>query len=118
MQDASPDIRTQVWEWYHRLLLSPDIERIRKLLVRYDLFKGSLPVPRDIVECGVLKGAGSLYWLKLLHSYAPGGAKRVMGFDAFCGSRRIIAGDYVAASRIPDFTSASYLDTYAGTKSA
>jgi hypothetical protein len=73
----------QIWTFYHGLILSPDIERIRKLLVRYELFKMSVDVPGDIVECGVFKGVGLLYWLKLLRIYAPGAQKRVIGFDTF-----------------------------------
>ena len=72
-----------LWDSYNTLLLSPDIDRIRKLLVRYELFKMSLKIPGDIVECGVFKGAGWMYWLKLLNIYEPGGQKRVIGFDTF-----------------------------------
>jgi SAM-dependent methyltransferase len=35
------------------------------------------------VECGVFKGAGWMYWLKLLDLYARGEQKRVVGFDTF-----------------------------------
>jgi len=72
-----------LWDSYHTLLLSPDIDRIRKLLVRYELFKISLEIPGDIVECGVFKGVGWMYWLKLLDLYARGEQKRVVGFDTF-----------------------------------
>jgi hypothetical protein len=43
----------------------------------------TLDVPGDIVECGVFKGAGWMYWLKLLDLYARGEQKRVVGFDTF-----------------------------------
>jgi hypothetical protein len=72
-----------LWDSYNTLLLSPDIDRIRKLLVRYELFKMSLEIPGDIVECGVFKGTGWMYWLKLLDLYARGEQKRVVGFDTF-----------------------------------
>lgn len=72
-----------LWDFYNGLLLGPDVERIRKLLVRYDLFRLSLDVPGDIVECGVFKGAGVMYWLKLLEIYAPAARKKVIGFDTF-----------------------------------
>lgn len=72
-----------LWDAYNTLLLSPDTDRVRKLLVRYDLFKMSLSVPGDIVECGVFKGTGWMYWLKLLDLYARGEQKRVIGFDTF-----------------------------------
>lgn len=73
----------ELWNSYNTLLLSPDIERIRKLLVRYELFNLTLDIPGDIVECGVFKGAGLMYWLKLLNLYARGEQKRVVGFDTF-----------------------------------
>lgn len=72
-----------IWDAYNLLLLSPDVERIRKLLVRYELFKLTLDVPGDIVECGVFKGVGLMYWLKLLSIFLPGSRKRVVGFDTF-----------------------------------
>ena len=95
----------QLWDFYNGLLMSPDVERIRKLLVRYDLFRLSLDIPGDVVECGVFKGAGLMYWLKLLHIFSSGSTKRVVGFDTF-GSfadslldyERKTAGAYVTAS--------------------
>ena len=47
------------------------------------LVRQSLCVPGDIVECGVFKGVGAMYWAKLLAIYAPGSRKRVIGFDTF-----------------------------------
>ena len=73
----------QIWDFYNGLLLSPDVDRVRKLVVRYELFKKSLQVPGDIIECGVFKGVGFMYWLKLLAIYAPASTKRVIGFDTF-----------------------------------
>ena len=72
-----------LWNSYNHLMLSGDTSRIRKLIVRYELLKMSLDVPGDIVECGVFKGAGFMYWLKLLDLYARGEQKKVVGFDTF-----------------------------------
>ncbi len=72
-----------LWDSYNNLLLSPDITRIRKLMVRYDLFKLSLDIPGDILECGVFKGAGLFYWAKLLEIYSNNSVKNVIGFDTF-----------------------------------
>lgn len=79
-RDSKP---TTPWDAYNELLLGPDVERIRKLLVRYDLLRMVLDRPGDIVEAGVFKGAGLMYWLKLLEIYAPGSNRRVVGFDTF-----------------------------------
>ena len=81
MEKANNEIN--LWDSYNNLLLSTDTSRIRKLLVRYELFKKTLDVPGDIIECGVFKGSGWMYWLKLLELYAKGEQKRVIGFDTF-----------------------------------
>ncbi len=103
MSDA--DAEAQVWDAYNLLLLGPDVDRIRKLLVRYELAKTALEVPGDIVECGVFKGAGCLYWLKLLHVLEPGSLRRVIGFDTFTefapsqrDDERAAIADFVASS--------------------
>jgi hypothetical protein len=75
----------KLWESFNNLLMSNDVDRIRKLLSRYELFKKTLDVPGSIVECGVFKGSGWFYWLKLLSIFAPGERKFVYGFDTFSG---------------------------------
>ena len=77
------DENMNLWNSYNNLLLGNDISRIRKLLVRYELFKKTLNIPGDIVECGVFKGSGFMYWLKLLKIYSHNSQKRVLGFDTF-----------------------------------
>ena len=82
--DGDPNARDEeLWRSYNSLLLSPDRSRLRKLLVRYRLFAMSLDVPGDVVECGVFKGAGLMYWAKLIEIFAPNSRKRVVGFDVF-----------------------------------
>lgn len=84
MSDSTENIdEDALWAYYNGLLLSPDVDRIRKLIVRYELFKKSLSVPGDIVECGVFKGVGFMYWLKLLSIFLPASTKKVIGFDTF-----------------------------------
>lgn len=73
----------ELWEAYNSLIISTETMRIQKLLARYELFKMTLDIPGDIVECGVFKGAGWMYWLKLLNMYAYGEQKKVIGFDTF-----------------------------------
>ena len=75
----------KLWESYNNLLISNDIDRVRKLITRYELFKKTLDIPGSIAECGVFKGAGWFYWLKLLNIYASGERKFVYGFDTFKG---------------------------------
>ena len=52
-----------IWENYNNLLLSEDITRIRKILARYELFKKTINIPGDVVECGVFKGVSKFYVL-------------------------------------------------------
>jgi hypothetical protein len=72
-----------IWDAYNLLLTSPDRERLRKLIARYELFRMTLELPGDIVEAGVFKGTGLLTFLKLLAIHCPGSRKRVIGFDLF-----------------------------------
>lgn len=70
-------------ESYNDFLLSNDTDRLRKIFVREEIFRRTLKVPGDIVECGVFKGTGLLTWLKLRHIFIPNSIKRVVGFDTF-----------------------------------
>lgn len=87
----------ELWEHYNGLLLSPDTGRVRKLIVRYELFKQAMEVPGDVLECGVFKGAGLFYWLKLIKIFAPESKRRAIGFDTF-GSFADTLLDYEKAS--------------------
>lgn len=73
----------EIWDAYNSLLLGPDVDRLRKILVRAHLFQQTLTVPGDVVECGVFKGSSLMLFLKMLHIFAAGSAKRVIGFDMF-----------------------------------
>ncbi len=72
-----------LWDSYNTLLLSKDTDRIKKLIARYEIFKKAIKVPGDIVECGVFKGAGYMYWLKLIKLFANEEQRTVVGFDTF-----------------------------------
>tara|TARA_E500000178_G_scaffold248008_1_gene244577 strand:- start:145 stop:801 length:657 start_codon:yes stop_codon:yes gene_type:complete len=76
---------SNIWDSYNDLLLSEDISRIRKILSRYELFKKTLNIPGDIVECGVFKGVSFMFWLKCLKIFSPNSQKKVVGFDMFSG---------------------------------
>lgn len=72
-----------IWNSYNNLLISDDITRVQKLITRYELFKLTENVPGDIIECGVFKGAGLFFWLKLLVINNLHYSKKVIGFDTF-----------------------------------
>lgn len=72
-----------IFDAYNFLLESDDISRIQKIITRYEFFKKTLDIPGDIIECGVFKGTGHIYWLKLLKIYDLYSSKKVIGFDTF-----------------------------------
>lgn len=73
------------WELYNQFSLWGDFDRFTKMLARYELFKLIVDKPGDIVEGGVLKGAGLLYWAKLIEIFNPQSRRKVVGFDTFEG---------------------------------
>ena len=73
------------WDAYNDLLLHGDVDRFTKLLARYELYRMVIELPGDIVEGGVFKGAGLLYWAKLIEIFNPRTSRRVIGFDTFQG---------------------------------
>ena len=88
IRDSSPvpaASEDAIWDAYNLLLGGPDVERIRKMLTRYEFFRRTLELPGDIVEAGVFKGTCLMYFLKLLEIHSPGSIKRVVGFDLFEG---------------------------------
>ena len=73
----------EIFDAYNFLLESNDVDRIKKILVRYELYKLSQNIPGDIIECGVFKGTGHIFWLKLLKIFDNNSLKKVVGFDTF-----------------------------------
>ena len=73
----------KIFNSYNNLIESSDIERLKKIICRYELYKISKDIPGDIFECGVFKGTGHIFWLKLLKIFEPNSIKQVVGFDTF-----------------------------------
>ena len=73
------------WDSYNNFLLHGTLDRFTKILARYELFKRVIDLPGDIVEGGVFKGTGLLYWAKLIQVFNPLSYRRVIGFDTFEG---------------------------------
>ncbi|MGA2184406.1 MAG: TylF/MycF/NovP-related O-methyltransferase [Bryobacteraceae bacterium] len=71
------------WESFNDFLLYGATDRFAKILSRYELFKRVAGVPGDIVECGVFKGTGVLFWAKLIQIFHPLSLRKVVGFDTF-----------------------------------
>lgn len=73
------------WDSYNDFLLRGSLDRFTKILARYELFKMVMEIPGDIVEGGVFKGTGVLYWAKLIQVFNPLSVRKVVGFDTFEG---------------------------------
>ena len=70
---------------YNAFLFEGTLDRFTKILVRYELYKMIADLPGDIVECGVFRGQGLLYWAKLIQIFNPLSPRKVIGFDTFAG---------------------------------
>jgi len=74
---------------YDEFLARTDIDRLQKIIARYELYKMVMDVPGDIVECGVFKGSGLYTWAKLMRLFRPHNDVRIVGFDFFESDRSI-----------------------------
>ncbi|MCF3609397.1 TylF/MycF family methyltransferase [Planktothrix agardhii 1033] len=74
---------------YDEFLSSTSIDRLQKILARYELFKMAMNVPGDIVECGVFKGSGIYTLAKLHRLFKPNNEIKIVGFDYFEETRNI-----------------------------
>ena len=70
---------SDTWTIFNSYFLGDDIHRLRKFLVKHNLFKETLELPGNIVELGVFKGVGLSQLLKLREIYIPGSEKKVYG---------------------------------------
>ena len=57
--------------------------RLAKLLAHYDLYKMIVPLPGQIVECGVYKGASLLRFATFREILESPYSRKIVGFDAF-----------------------------------
>lgn len=57
--------------------------RISKALAHYELYKKSLGLPGEIVECGVFKGVSLVRWAMFRELFEHARARKIIGFDTF-----------------------------------
>jgi len=86
--------KKEIWDSYNELLMKGKLDRFTKMFARYELFKRVVDLPGHIIECGVLKGAGVLYWAKLIQIFNPLSIRKVIGFDTFRGYPETTKYDY------------------------
>lgn len=71
------------FEYENNFYLSCDVSRMSKLITHYELFKMSLNIPGEIVECGVFKGASLSKWIRFRNIISNNRSKKIIGFDIF-----------------------------------
>lgn len=74
---------------YDDFLAKTSIDRLQKILARYELYKMAMAVPGNIVECGVMRGSGIYTWAKLQRIFKPNNEQKIIGFDFFEKNRNI-----------------------------
>ena len=73
---------------YDQFLRETNVDRLQKIIAKYELFKKIINVPGDICECGVFRGSGIFTWVKLMMIFKPNNNFKVVGFDLF-GSNKV-----------------------------
>jgi hypothetical protein len=77
-------INTQdLYDNFNQFIFSNNTNLLAKLLFRAEIFKKTIGIPGDILECGIFKGSGISSWSKIRKIFAPNSFKRVIGFDFF-----------------------------------
>ncbi len=68
---------------YNSFVQNVSVDRLQKILTRYEQMKMIENVPGDIVECGVFKGTGFYTFAKLCRIMMPNSGRKLIGFDLF-----------------------------------
>jgi hypothetical protein len=71
------------FEYENNFYLSSNVNRMAKIMAHYDLFKQTIDLPGDIVECGVFKGASFVRFAAFRELLCNPASKKLIGFDAF-----------------------------------
>ena len=73
----------KAFEYENNFYLSCDITRISKILAQYELFKKTINLPGEIIECGVFKGASFCRFAMFRELFGITQSKKLIGFDTF-----------------------------------
>jgi|TARA_B100000315_G_scaffold245396_1_gene271212 hypothetical protein len=74
---------TKKFEYENGFYLTSDITRIGKLLSQYELYKKTVNLPGDIIECGVFKGASLIRLASFRDLLESTYSRKIIGFDTF-----------------------------------
>ena len=73
----------EIFNAYNYLIESNDLERLKKIIVRYELYKLSQEIPGDIIECGVFKGTSFSRFAMLRELFGNPKNNKLIAFDVF-----------------------------------
>lgn len=82
-------IQKSSFDFYDEFLAKTAVDRLQKILSRYEMLKMTTEIPGDIVECGVFKGSGIYTLAKLLRLLMQNQGKKIIGFDFFEAPRSV-----------------------------
>ena len=71
------------WDYENGFYLTCGTQRLSKFMAHCELFKRTIDLPGEIVECGVFKGVSLMRWAHLRSMLCHDSAKRIIGFDTF-----------------------------------
>ena len=71
------------FDYENAYMLSAPVERIGKLVSRFELFNKIKAIPGEIIECGVFKGSSLSQFVKLRALYGHSSSKKIIAFDTF-----------------------------------
>ena len=71
------------FDYENAFMLSAPVERIGKLITRFELFSKIKNIPGEIIECGVFKGSSLSQFVKLRALYGHSSSKKIIAFDTF-----------------------------------
>ena len=95
---------------YDNFLKETNVNRLQKILAKYELFKKIINVPGDICECGVFKGSGIFLWVKLMMIFKPNNNFKVVGFDFFRTKKKNVNFKYKIDKKVQAWHDADTID--------
>lgn len=73
----------KAFEYENNFYLTCDITRISKIIAQYKLFKKTINLPGDIIDCGVFKGVSFSRFAMFRKIFGSDYSRKIIGFDTF-----------------------------------
>ncbi len=71
------------WDYENGFYITSETGRIGKMLAHYELYRSIVPIPGQVVECGVFKGASLIRFATFREMLESQFSRKIIGFDAF-----------------------------------